>query len=383
MSTTIERSEYERRQQRARSIAAEHGWAGLLVVGRAFYDRCGHLAYLSGHFPPFPASVFSGQWRGIGHSLLLLPAEGAPVLLVDGFYREDLVAVADVRRDHDLVSALAGLLGEFGLGEATLGLGGEDILPYAFYRELSAQCPQLQLEPADVPLNRMRWRKSRAEQELLRRAAEVAAAGLQAAIEAAKPGRTEREVCAAGTAAALEAGADFVRYLRVHTGPWSARGSRWPPATARRIEAGDTVFLDIIGAAGGYQFDVLRTTVAGTASAEQRRLFEAVHSTVATLVREVRPGLSSGGLARRCGDLLGEAGYGQYAAVFAGHGIGLETVEEPYLVPEDETVLEPDMVLCIEPKVAVPDWAGCSIEQEVVLRDGEPEVLTQFATRWW
>jgi Xaa-Pro aminopeptidase len=383
LSKTIERSEFEQRQQRALAIAAEHGWSGLLVIGRAFYDRCGHLAYLSGHFPPFPASVFSGDWRGIGHSLLVLPAEGAPVLLVDGFYREDLVAVADVRRDHNLVAGLARLLHEFGLAEAMLGLGGEDILPYAFFRELSAQCPQLRVEPADAPLNRLRRRKSPAEQALLRRSASVAAAGLQAAIEAARPGRSEREVCAAGTAAALEAGADFVRYLRVHTGPWSARGSRWPPATDRTIEPGDTVFLDIIGAVDGYQFDVLRTTVAGTPSDEQRRLFEAVHQTVETLVREVRPGMTAGKVAHRCAELLREAAYGQHASPFAGHGIGLETVEEPYLVPEDQTVLEPDMVLCIEPKVAVSDWAGCSIEQEVVLHDREAELLTTFPTRWW
>jgi hypothetical protein len=78
-----------------------------------------------------------------------------------------------------------------------------------------------------------------------------------------REGVTEREVCAAGTAACLRAGADFVRYFRVHSGPWSAAGSRWPQAMDRPIRAHEVVVLDAIGAVGGYGFDVNRTAVKG------------------------------------------------------------------------------------------------------------------------
>jgi Xaa-Pro aminopeptidase len=41
------------------------------------------------------------------------------------------------------------------------------------------------------------------------------------------------------------------------------------------------------------------------------------------------------------------------------------------------------MVLCIEPKVSIPAWGGCSIEQEVIVRPEGPELITAFPTRWW
>jgi Xaa-Pro dipeptidase len=70
-------------------------------------------------------------------------------------------------------------------------------------------------------------------------------------------------------------------------------------------------------------------------------------------------------------------------ARFLGHGIGLETVEHPLLVPGSDVVLEPGMVLCIEPAIFVPDWAGCSVEEEIIVTDGEPELITHLSRRLW
>src|SRR5437867_10922523 len=80
-----------------RAHACERGWRGVVAIGRSFYDRPGTLAYLSGHQPPFPASPASAGRRGLGHGVVVIPTEHEPVLLVDGEYREDLVAIADVR----------------------------------------------------------------------------------------------------------------------------------------------------------------------------------------------------------------------------------------------------------------------------------------------
>jgi Xaa-Pro aminopeptidase len=244
-ASEISRDEILGRVAAVRDQAGRCGWHALVAVARSFYDLPGHVAYLSGHFPPFPASPTRAGRRGLGHAAVVVPTESEPVLLVDGEYRDDLVAIQDVRPSRDLVRGLAGVLRERGLDHGRLGLAGEEILPVAYHRELVSLCPHVRFDPADELICQMRSRKSAAEQSLLRRAAEVAGIGLRAAVDAAKPGATESHVCAAGTATALEAGADFVRYLRVHTGPWSARGSRWPPATDRVIEPGDTVYLDI------------------------------------------------------------------------------------------------------------------------------------------
>ena len=357
-----------------------------MVVGRSFYDRCGDIAWLTNHFPPFPACVFDEQIRGMGHALLLLSTKAAhePTLLVDGRdHRADLVSLSDVRASNNLSAAAVELLNERDLAQSRIGLVGEDILPLAMYRDLSAALPNVSWLPADAVLADLRRVKSAAEHALLREAATVADVGLRAAIAAVRPGAKESDVCAAGMAAAYAAGADFVRYLRVHSGPWSAWGSRWPQATDRVIADGDIVTLDIIGARVGYQFDVLRTTVCGRASDRQRAMFEAVARAVDTLVAAAKPGVTAEALSHRARESLSADGFGQYASPFVGHGIGLETCEHPYLMPGVKRELLEGMVLCVEPSVAVPDEGGCSIEQEIIVTSQGGQIITETPTVWW
>ena len=275
--------EIRQRQTIARTRAEAAGFNALLVVGRSFYDRPGDLAYLTNHFPPFPTTVFSDTNRGLGHAFYLLPVVGESVLVTDPRrHRADLVAVTETRAAADLGAAVVTLLRERGLEQARVGLVGDDILPAAFDRFFATELPGLRLEPERQIISAMRRIKSPAEQALLREAARCADAGLTAAVAAiAQPGTTEREVCATGIAAAMRAGADFVRYFRVHSGPWSAAGSRWPQAMDRLIEPGEVVVLDAIGAYQGYGFDVNRTTVNGPPTAKARAVLEAVEAATA------------------------------------------------------------------------------------------------------
>ena len=384
MVAQVSKDEIRGRLDRTRTIAAERGFEGVVVIGRSFYDRCGDLAYLTNHFPPFPATVFSETQKGLGHGLLVLPVRGEPALVIDGrAYRKEMMVVDEVVADTDLARGLVGALRRRSLGGARVALVGDDIMPMAMYRSVAEALPALRLEPADEIVRRQRIVKSPAEQALLRRAAEVSDAGLRAALGRVREGATETDVCAHGIAAAMEAGADFVRYLRVHSGVYSSYGSRWPQALPRTMERGDLVAMDIIGAAAGYQFDVLRTTAAGPPGPEHRKVLDAVVHAADAAVAAARAGAVCGDLVRTANRLLDDAGYGEYARTFMGHGIGLETVEEPYLTPEITARLEPGMVICVEPGVYIPGWAGASVEHELIVTEGPPEVITPTPARQW
>jgi Xaa-Pro dipeptidase len=381
----ISHEEFLARQARTRELAKGAGYAGVMVIGRSFYDRTGALAYLTNHFPPFPATEFDGVTRGLGHGVLILPVEGLATLVVDGgYYRQDLIVADEVRVAPDLPAGTAAVLGDLGLASAQVALVGEDILPLTFFGELLDEIPDLDLSADERLVAQQRLVKSPAEQALLRRAAEIAGAGLQAAWETIQPGVTERHVCAAGTAAALAAGADFVRYLRVHSGPWSAWPSRWPQATGRAIEPGDIVTLDIIGAYQGYGFDVLRTSVCGDASPAARELLETALLATEWTVDAARAGTTAQSVHRAACEVIEKAGLGDHLPGFVGHGIGLETVEGPQLRPGVETQLEPGMVLCIEPGIFIRDFGGACVEQEVIVAEsGPPELITPFQARLW
>jgi Xaa-Pro aminopeptidase len=382
----IDPQEIRERQVRAADLAGGAGHDALFVVGRSFYDRPGDLAYLTNHFPPFPTTVFSEGNRGMGHAAFLLPVAGDPVLLTDARrHRPDLVVVDDVRATDDLGAGMIAVLKEKGLSKGRVGLVGDDILPAAIDRQIAAALPDLRLEAEAGIVAGMRAIKSPAEQALLRRAALCAHAALTTAAEMIRAGGiTEREVCAEAIAAAMRAGADFVRYFRVHSGPWSAMGSRWPQAMDRAIQPGEVVALDAIGAYQGYGFDVNRTTVCGEPDDDTRRLLETTLEATQAAVDTVRAGTRVDDVAQAAVQVMNDSPYGNYFRGMLGHAIGLETVELPYLRTGEETELKAGMVLCIEPGLFIPDVAGAAIEQEVIVTESGPaEVITPTPMRLW
>lgn len=385
MATTwtypVPREEFVARQDKVRTLMGTLGVDAVVVIGRAFYDRPGHLAYLTNYFPPEPTMVFGEGFRGAGHGIFFLPRSGEGVLLTVGTPPAQ-VAVNDVRPCTDLGKSLVALIEEFRLTSARIGIAGADIMPLAMYLDLRNGVPAVDWVSVDASLNELRRVKSSAEQQVLRAAVALADKAHLAARERLMPGATESEVCAAGTAAALAAGADFVRYFRVHKGPDSAHAFRWPQARPEAFTDGDLVTLDVIGAYQGYGFDVLRTAVVGRPSEEQRRVIRAVVEASEAMLKTARAGVSVDELARAGLQVLESYGYGQYARPFMGHGIGLETVEHPYLVPGEQSVLQAGEVLCIEPSLSIPGWGGASVERQVIITEEGCEVLDQ-APVWW
>jgi Xaa-Pro aminopeptidase len=383
----IQRAEILDRQARAREAAQAAGHDALLVIGRSFYDRPGDLAYLSNHLPPFPTAVFSEVNQGMGHAFFLLPVNGSTTLITDPRrWRDDLIVVDEAIAVSDLAAAAIDRIRASGLEAAKIGLVGDDILPAPFDRRLRSELPDATIVPEPRIVARLRSIKSPAEQALMRRAAACADSAIVAATTAIRRGNvTEREVCAEAIAAAMRDGADFVRYFRVHSGPWSAAGSRWPQAMDRTINEGEIVVVDAIGAFQGYQFDVNRTIATGELSPRERALCETVLEATNAAVAAAVAGNRIADIASAARTVVNASEFAAGLGPMMGHGIGLETVELPYIMETDETILGPGMTLCIEPGLFFPGWAGAAIEQEVIIQPaGAPEVITaDTAMRIW
>ena len=75
-------------------------------------------------------------------------------------------------------------------------------------------------------------------------------------------------------------------------------------------------------------------------------------------------------------DVYTGAGLGPYARAFAGHGIGIETVESPLLAAASGHLeLVAGMALCVEPGISVPGVGGALIEHELIVGEGAPRFL--------
>lgn len=386
--TGASKEETGQRISAARGLMREGGLDVLLVIGRSFYDRMGSLAYLTNHFPPFPPGAFSDAVRGMGHGVLVLPIEEPPLLFVDHRnYRREMVHVEDVRVEANISAALVARLERLGAARARVGIAGEDIMPATMYIDLVSALPDARFSNANALVERLRASKSETEVAYLRRAAQIVEAGYAAIFEAVRPGVRESDLCAEGHAAGMRAGADFVRYVRVHSGPWASWGSRWPQATRRRLEAGDLIRFDYVGAVEGYGFDVNRTAVV-PGKGLARGVEEMLELTIATseaAMGAVRAGATAAGVHAAASRFLdaNADGAGQYLFPMAGHGIGLETVEAPIIRPDNEMALERNMVLCVEPQFVLPGVGGTNIEQMVLVTADGHELLTKTTTRPW
>ena len=152
----------------------------------------------------------------------------------------------------------------------------------------------------------------------------------------------------------------------------------------RAIEEGEVVALDAIGAYQGYGFDVNRTTVCGEPDARSLDLLETTLLATQAAVDAAVAGVTVDSVAQAAVAVMNASPFGDYFRGMLGHAIGLETVELPYLRLGEMTVLEPGMVLCIEPGLFIPGFAGAAIEQEVIIANSGPaEVITPTPMRLW
>jgi Xaa-Pro aminopeptidase len=150
------------------------------------------------------------------------------------------------------------------------------------------------------------------------------------------------------------------------------------------MAAGEILVTDIVGAYWGQQFDVNRTFVVGRrASDQQRRQLDAALEATRAAIAVARPGVPAQDLVIAANAVIEARGFGPHARPFIGHGIGYETMEPPLLYLGDLTPLEPGMVLCVEPGIEIAGAEGVRIEEEIVIADGEPELLTRFDPRQW
>lgn len=374
--------EYRDRYQR---VAAEAGsrTSGRLdgmLIWSSYMEREGNVLYLSGHRIAFPPWASDAQRNGAGYSALLwVPGDG--LHLFAAFHTDQAVlapTVTEAVETLDMAGALiAGIRQAYGpQGPKVLGIAGSDVMNLMTYRALRTAFPQTEWPVVDDVLLTARMRKSPYEQAALRWASQVADAGIRAAHAAGKPGVTERTVALAVHQACMAAGADHVVRIRLRTGDAVLVPGRWPLATDRVIGAGDLVYMDLLGWAQGYAFDVARTWSAGATDARREELLRKSSELLEHTVAALKPGVTGDMVVHRAiAPFVGTPWVDRYAPM--GHGIGIECVENPWIMPGSTIPLAPGMVLSLEPEFVIPGLGKAQQEDMVLVTASGAEVLTQ------
>jgi Xaa-Pro aminopeptidase len=109
---------------------------------------------------------------------------------------------------------------------------------------------------------------------------------------------------------------------------------------------------------------------------DAREAYEAVKEAQLAGISAVKPGVCAAEVDEAARKILRRAGLGHQFTHSTGHGVGLEIHESPRIAASQKEILEPGMVITIEPGVYFPGKWGIRIEDMVAVTDNGCEVLT-------
>ncbi len=217
--------------------------------------------------------------------------------------------------------------------------------------------------------------KDNDEIALIQKAADIADKGFSSVLQYIKPGVRERDVAMELEYAMAKAGSEEVAFETIVA---SGFRSALPHgrASMKRIKNGDFVTLDFGAKVDGYVSDITRTVIVGKPTARQKKIYDLVHKAQRTAVKKARPGLGCAALDNVARSIIARAGLGPKFGHGLGHGIGLLVHEAPSVNAKSTTVLQPGMVITIEPGVYIPGWGGVRIEDDIVIARSGNRILT-------
>jgi Xaa-Pro aminopeptidase len=307
---------------------------------------------------------------------LVVPATDDPFLVVPRLELRSATASPAGRLGFDLVAwdetddpyaLVARRLGR----PATAGL--TDRMWALMVLRFGAALPGTRQHLASRALSPLRARKSAAEVAALREAGQ-AIDRVHAQVPGwLRPGRTEAQVAADIADAILAEGHATADFTIVASGPNGA--SPHHTASDRVLRAGDPVVVDIGGTMPtGYCSDCTRTYAIGSPPDDFAAYYRVLKDAQDAACAAVRPGAAAESIDAAAREPITAAGYGQFFVHRTGHGIGLETHEDPYIVAGNAEPLRPGHAFSVEPGI-YPGQHGARIEDIVVCTDAGCERL--------
>ena len=119
-----------------------------------------------------------------------------------------------------------------------------------------------------------------------------------------------------------------------------------------------------------------RTVVVGHASDKHKEIYDVVLRAQLAALEVIRPGIPAREVDLAGRRVIEEAGYGEYFGHGIGHGVGLNVHEKPAVGKTSEDMLEPGMVITVEPGIYIPGFGGVRIEDLVVVTEDGKKNLT-------
>ncbi|HEX6128806.1 MAG TPA: Xaa-Pro peptidase family protein [Candidatus Limnocylindria bacterium] len=352
---------------RLADAAAEAGRRGLDAL---LVTPSSDFAYLLGYRPPELERLTCLVVPAAGPPRLVVPRLEAPLARHQLGALGDSVEVIAWDETDDPFQVVHGLV-----ASDAKRVGVQDQMWARFVLRLRAVLDPIELVAAGPAIAALRRIKDPEEIDRLRATAAAADRSMLTITSERLSGRTEAEVSHRIRELLVESGHQVADFAIVGSGPNAASPHHEPGS--RVIGAGDAIVLDIGGTLDGYCSDTTRMAFVGEPPADFRALYEVLREAQAAACDAVAPGVPAEEVDRAARAIITDAGYGEQFIHRTGHGIGIETHEEPYIVAGNDEPLQPGHAFSVEPGIYVEGRWGARIEDIVVVTDAGSERLNR------
>jgi len=376
--------DFKARWARVRKMMADEGMVGLIAYSNG--KITGNTVYLADYY-----SRFAG-WEGIGgtessifgSALVYLPLEGEPVMFTDLSW--DVIrakaesAVPDTRASIHFGADLAAVINDRKT-PGKIGIAPWLIFPAASFNALTALCPNNVFGPTEL-LSKARMVKDPAEIQRMRNSENVTVRGLLAGLAAIAEGVSEQEATNIAEFECHKYGDMFQgANCIVGTGAHGANGSS-PASRDVKFKTGELVIFDVCGRYEDYCGDVARASIVGGVdpTPEQQRMFDAVLAMNKEIIAAIKPGVLPYDLHKLGQQVANDHGFTRdncFLSGLTGHGVGLD-IHEPPDYGKDETPLQPNMIITVEPWIGIDGLGSVRIEDLILVTESGHENLTNI-----
>ncbi|WP_410768244.1 M24 family metallopeptidase [Fontibacillus sp. BL9] len=312
-----------------------------------------------------------------GSSGYVLVTKEKAYLLTDFRYTtqaaEQAAAFQIVEHGPSVTETLKQLLAAEGI--TRLGFEEQNVV-FSTYRSYERDLHPCQLVPVTGLVEGLRQFKDNDELSLMKEAADLADRTFLHMLEVLKPGVTEWDMALELETFMRKNGASGTSFETIMA---SGERSAMPHgvASSKVIQKNEFVTMDFGAYMNGYCSDITRTVFIGEPSPKHREIYDIVLEAQMHTLEFIRPGMTGregDALAR---DIIARYGYGDQFGHSTGHGLGMEVHEAPRLSKQSDDVLQPGMVVTVEPGIYIPGFGGVRIEDDVVVTETGVRRLTE------
>ncbi len=393
--------------ERAKEILSDAGVDAVIATSKE------NVAYLSGHDSPTHTlmknslnfAVFSPQaspvasviiprleietwlhgkpWIEDVHLVGLFNRNTTHGRPMDDRGRDVQTLLAEARDSTSAIDALVATISSRGLTSGKLALDETGLGP-GDWDAIVERLPDAEIQSGNILLSNIRIIKTSDEIKRLRRASQIAEAGIYHALVNLKPGDTDIDIDRAYNAEVCRLGG-LPSFSMFGSGTLTAQPHLI--SADKLIQSDDLIRWDVGCTYGLYHSDTARAVVNGKPKAHQNDIWDLLVTGVENAIAAARPGVSPADLYEIAIGPLAASGNPEFARFHCGHGIGISIYDPPivtqqdpstsvFRIPEAEGGLQPGMVVNLEVGYYQTGFQGFLCEDTLLITSDGHERLT-------